>query len=155
MSPQEFANIFLPSLAYSYECGEVPFHALVDFEFWQQLFPRDAETVTRASKAIVWSEIQLNAFALPDGTLLLIYTLPNPRNQLELKFVGLRVDRHSRHVVCYQLRRPMFYDELWDILYKPLPDGEARYALKVNGTWSLRNFWLTIEGEPFNATYDE
>lgn len=153
MNISEFTNIFLPHLLSQYIDGDLPFHALVDTDLWKQVFP---ETNKPGEKpGILWYQIQLNSFALQDGTLLLTFSLPEP-NQANLpKFAGIRLKRETNEAVYYVLYKPKFYDDQWDIHYLPLPQGKEKMKLefkcKIDGTSSLRNFVFTVQQLKFES----
>lgn len=153
MNISEFTDIFLPNLLASYIDGELPFHSLVDTELWKQIFP---ETLNANGKpGILWYQIQLNSFALQDGTLLLTFTLPEPSQVNCPKFAGIRLNRQTNEAVYYVLYKPKFYDDQWDIFYLPLPQGRQKmkmeFKCKIDGTSSLRNFVFTVQQLKFSS----
>ena len=153
MNITEFTDIFLPNLLALYIDGELPFHSLVDTDLWKQVFPETTNTDNKPN--ILWYQIQLNSFALQDGTLLLTYTLPEPSQANQPKFVGIRLNRETNEAVYYVLYKPKFYDDQWDIWYLPLPQGQQKMKLefkcKIDGTSSLRNFVFTVQQLNFSS----
>ena len=151
MDRKNFSTILLPHLAQSWADGQIPFDQLVAFDIWEKLFPNPvvAEGSYPDPDNIPWYDIRLNAFNLTDGTLLLVYSLPKARNYKDVQFVGLRLDRKEKRYVCYILRRPKYEDDEWEICTVTPDDKEPRYYGPVNGTWSIRCFWLSINSIPF------
>ncbi len=153
MNISEFTDIFLPHLLSDYVDGDLPFHALVDTDLWKQVFPETNNTTE--APGILWYQIQLNSFSLQDGSLLLTYTLPEPSHVGQPKFAGIRINRESREAVYYVLYKPKFYDDQWDIMYLPLPQGKQKmkmeFKCKIDGTSSLRNFVFTVQQQKFSS----
>lgn len=167
MKIKDFTYTFLPTLVEAYLRKELPFSALVDLDIWKELFPYDS---TSAGVDLPWSQVKLLAKPLDDGTLILIYSLPEPMDTKIAKFVAVRIDRDSIDsynklskseqksdncpVRYYALVRPLYHDDIWDIMQFDLSNTK-RYNLdnmswymKNNGTWSLRAFVNTIENQP-------
>lgn len=154
MNRKNFSTILLPHLAQSWADGQIPFDQLVAFDIWEKLFPDPivAEGSYSDPDNIPWYDIRLNAFSLSDGTLLLVYSLPKAQKYKDIQFVGLRLDRKEKRYVCYILRRPKYVDDEWEICTVTPDDKEPRYYGPVNGTWSIRCFWLSINSIPFNQS---
>lgn len=153
MNISEFTDIFLPHLLAQHIDGELPFHALVDTDLWKQAFPESNRPDDK--QGILWYQIQLNSFALQDGTLLLTYTLPEPSKAGQPKFAGIRFNRSTGEAIYYVLYKPKFYDDQWDIWHLPFPQGKQKMKLefkcKIDGTSSLRNFIFTVQQLKFNG----
>lgn len=153
MNISEFTDIFLPHLLAEHIAGELPFHALVDTDLWKQVFPETNNV--NEKPGILWYQIQLNSFSLQDGTLLLTYTLPEPSQVGQPKFAGIRLNRATNEAVYYVLYKPKFYDDQWDIMYLPLPQGQQKmkmeFKCKIDGTSSLRNFVFTVQQLKFTS----
>lgn len=149
MNISVFTNEFLPQLVQQYTQETIDFHGLVDIDLWRRLFPTpDSEDKTAE---ITWSQMRLNAFSLQDGTLLLTYELPNPTQPKQPKFIGIRIDRKSRDARYYVLLRARYYDEPWEIhsidftTANTTGHHDLRFLRMIEGTWSLRNFVLTVQ----------
>lgn len=143
---------FMPHLVETYIRREVGIEALIDFDLWMQLFP--IPPAESRHDEINWRQFKWNAFLLQDDTLLLTYELPNPRVAREPKFIGIRIDRKTRDVRYYVLERAVYYDEPWLIRQIDYTSGNTngkyplKFAFAIDGTWSLRNFVLTIQKHP-------
>lgn len=99
MNVIEFSDTLLPHLLLSYTRGEIPFHALVDLDLWRQLFPDDAARLDDAealAPQFDWHEVRIAGHSLPDGTLLLTYTLPQPKAPGDPKYAAIRIDRRQQ-----------------------------------------------------------
>lgn len=155
MTVLEFTDTLLPQLLQYYIEGEIPFHGLVDLDLWRQLFPdahdAAAASTPTAADQFAWHNVRIAGHPLPDGTLLITYTLPQPEAKGEPKYVAIRIDRcHAeRQAVLYTLRRPAGPRDLWDVHYLPLPNAqqltEQRFRCKVEGADTLRNLVLTVQ----------
>lgn len=152
MTLHEFIYTFLPQLVNLFQQGQLPFHSLVDFELWQRIYPNYRQL---ERQEFSWNAISLNAFQLPDQTILLVYTLPEPMKFKETKFIGIRIDRKVQKAVYYLLQRPQFYDDQWDIFTLPNLNENKQYIQKIIGTWSLRDFVHTIETLPFKQNEED
>ena len=143
MTYQEFSDTFLPKLATSYLNKEIDFHALIDFELWKKIFPDNELQMDQVN----WNGIQFNAFSLDDDkhSLLLVYTIPTHNKKNEAKFIAFRFDNNRNKLLLYSLRRPKYYDELWNIFQYDFKLGKDVYLMKNLGTDSLREFKASIE----------
>lgn len=140
MTIQEFSDIFLPTLSLQYKRGKMDLHALVDIETWKSVFPDTCE----GYHDFLWYQIKLNAFALSDGTGLIVYSLPEPQKSGGRKFIGLRLDNKTRDLYYYVLVRPRFYDSEWEIQQYSFSNKKFLFDFFINGTHSLRDFVNTI-----------
>lgn len=152
MNISDFTLEFLPSLALQYTKGEITFRGLIDFDLWKKLFPTpDGEN---RRDEINWSQIRFNAFSLQDESLLLTFELPNPTQPKQPKYIGIRINRKSRDTRYYVLLRARYYDEPWEIhsIDFTSANTEGKHNLQflrmIEGTWSLRNFVLSIQQTP-------
>lgn len=155
MTTIEFTDIFLPHLVRLYVNEEFPLHALVDTDLWRRVFPETAqvgEPQQAADPQFHWYEVRIACHPLQDQTLLLTYTLPEPAQKGEPKFVAIRLNtqtRDARRAVLYTLRKPASIFDQWDIHYLPLPNQqnrtEQKFRCKIEGTDSLRNFVLSVQ----------
>lgn len=143
MNYKEFTQTFLPSLAKEYREGNLPFHALIDFDLWRRVFPDQAA----APGQVQWYAVKLNAFCLNDEerTLLLTFSIPLLNRRDEVKFVGMRINNKQNTLTYYLLRRPRYNDELWDLFQYDFENNQEIFIQKNNGTDSLREFRNTIE----------
>lgn len=149
MSISDFTDTLLPHLLRLYLGGELPFHALVDIDLWQQVFP---VSPTSSTQQIDWKKIQLSSQPLTDGTLLLTYSLPQASRTGQPKYVAIRTnpeDRDSQRAVLYTLRKPIDVADCWDVFYLPFPNQEdkteQRFRCKLEGEDSLCNFVKTVQ----------
>ena len=140
MTIKEFTDIFLPSLVQLYKNGQLDFHALLDMDIWRKIYPDSREE----PHDFLWYQIKLNAFALKDGTGLIVYSLLEPNMSGERKFIGIRFDNKSRDVHYYILVRPRFYDSPWEIFQYSFASRKFVFDYVINGTHSLRDFVNTI-----------
>lgn len=160
MNTTGFTNDFLPHLTHSYVEGQLPLHALVDIDLWQHVFP-DRSDATR--EQFHWYQVGLTCNPLKDQSLLLTFTLPEPINPSEARFIAIRLmpqEKTERRAVIYTLRKPKSIFDQWNIHYLPIPNKqdsmEQKFRCKIDGTDSLRNFVLTVQQIPFADTeYDK
>lgn len=145
----EFANHFLPQLATHYIKNQIPFHGLVDFDLWKKVFPDGQQ----ASNPFYWNRIKFNAFILDDDarSLLIVYSIPLQNQPKEAQFIGIRLDNNRKQVNLYALRRPRFYDELWDVFQYNFETHNEVFIDKLKGTNSLREFCVGVQRLPFTA----
>lgn len=159
MTITEFAFRFLPQLVNRYRMGDLPFHALVDFDLWKQIFPDQTGLVDQTN--LKWYTVQLCAHCMTDDTLLLSFTFPQPTRVGEPKIAGIRLDRTQQTAEYYVLTKPRHYDDDWDIV-TPLVDNDTAstgdskttdakptFRCKILGTDSLRNFVNSVQQRPF------
>ena len=154
MTKNEFTKVFLPHIIAEYIKGTLPFHALVDLDTWKKVFPDDELT---QKNQIQWHEVVLTCNPLVDGTLLLSFILPRPRNYEEIEYAAIRLNpaEHAvRRAVYYVLSKPPRVDDPWDILYLPLSQEsesfELKFKKKIRGSDNLCNFVHDVQQIDFN-----
>jgi len=146
MNYKEFSQIFLPQLAADYREGSLPFHALVDIDLWQKLFPDRNATPGQ----VQWYNVKLNAFDLNDeeNSLLLTFSLPLYKVKEEAKFIGLRINNMQNSLTYYILRRPTYNDDPWNLYQYNFKENKEVFLQKIQSTDSLREFKYCIERLP-------
>ena len=154
MDAYQFTNIFLPHLVFEYVRNTMPFHALVDLDLWKKVFPYKGH---KRSPQINLSLVQFCCQALQDGTLLIVFILPQPKKSGEAKFAAIRLkpEEHTiRRVVYYTLSKPQSEDDPWDICYLPLPLGadkmEVKFQQKASGGDDMCNFIRDVQQIDFD-----
>lgn len=154
MTKNEFTKVFLPHIIAEYIKGTLPFHALVDLDTWKKVFP-DVELTQK--NQIQWHEVVLTCNPLSDGTLLLSFVLPRPRNYEEIEYAAIRLNpqEHAvRRAVYYVLSKPPREEDNWDILYLPLSQEsesfELKFKKKIRGSDNLCNFVHDVQQIDFD-----
>ncbi len=153
MTAHDFTDILLPHLIQLYTDGQLPLHALVDIDLWQQIFP---ERRPLASGHFHWYEVSLTCNPLQDQTLLLSFILPQPLVYGDPKFASIRIDPQSsdsRRSALYTLHKPASIFDNWSIrclhFTADTEQTQQPSVIQMIGTDSLRNFVLAVQQIPF------
>lgn len=155
-----FTDIFIPRLVSLYVDGELPIHALVDFDTWKKVYPEGLSSGD--INTFHWYQFSLTCNQLKDGTLLFTFILPTAMRHGDPQFAAIRLDpqdKIERKAVYYVMRRPSNIDDQWDIFWIPFPKAndkmELKFCKKVEDTNSLRNFVYAVQQTEFDASdYD-
>ena len=151
MTFQEFTYIFIPQLAYSYQCGDLPLCVFFDHKLWMDLFPLSPDWQQTPGE-FLWQRMRFTAHILEDDTLLIVYELPTPSRIGEDKYLGIRVDRKQHDVVVYTLRRPRLLSNPWEIHQLALPEGKAVFHSVMPSTeWEREDFCHAVNRIPFES----
>ena len=160
MTVSDFTDKFIPELAALYAEGELPLHALVDFDLWKQMFRQPG--YNDGADLLNWYQVSFTCNPLQDGTVMLSFVLPEPLFRQQAKFAAIRLKLRDanadamHHVVYYTLRKPDHTYDQWDVSYLSLPAGRQKkmqqeFLCKLDGPDTLRNFVYTVQRHDFMA----
>ena len=148
MTVQDFAFRLLPLLVTEYVNRQIEFHGLVDVDTWQKVFPQ------KETDFFGMNKIQFKAIPIRAKTLMLLYILPNPQVQGEVKFVALIINRETRSVKFMTLARPRFYDEAYEIYELPIDTTLSSHNLEEHVEENYR-FVQKLSTHPTSRNFSE